>query len=422
MSITTFTPPFTNGEEASASKFMESLQALQNQGAGVLSLLETDFNELLVEFDRRQKSINSRRTLAWRVNSSMQALKFVVSDFSDIDQANTTGTVRADSAAVSLKERAVPAEAVIKTNKFSSSIGTIQSLDAAQSILTVTTDGTAPTGQFDIELVTPLTLNQFFIEIVPSPSTPTIVVQVSGDGLTYSPATQVAVNGYNVTVWLPSIETRFIRIQITPTHPDVLNGNTFTFGITHFSAQATEYYLRSDFISKTLQFSPKSEYIVLNATKDSRILYYLSVYPDGDTPTPFVEVHSGEQIAIGQAFSGDITTSTGAPNLITTIPEDVYRSTLVVEENGARIKLADGLLPSDSRAAYLQHEYVTLVPSSPGYNLELLNASGSYTAPRTFSVSYVYGPSLVNVQLKVRLSTADSASTPVFHGASLDEV
>src|SRR6266403_160831 len=95
---------FTNGQEASRSKFVAALTALQTQGTGVLDTLEQARIASLVEFDRRVQAINGRRTRSWRTQAIEQAIKFVVSDFSDVDQANTTGTVRADSASVSLKE------------------------------------------------------------------------------------------------------------------------------------------------------------------------------------------------------------------------------------------------------------------------------------------------------------------------------
>lgn len=414
---------FQLGQEASKSKFVAALEALQAQGTGVLATLETARLDSLVEFDRRLQAINGRRTRSNRVASREQAVKFVASDFSDIDQANTTGTVRADSASVSLKERAVPAEAVIKTKRFTSNKGTIEALDAAQTILRVHTDDfSTPTGQFDIELVTPLTLNQFIIDIVASPSSPTIIVTVSGDGLTYTPATQVAINGYRINVWLPATETRFIRVQVVPSHPDDLNGSSFTFGITNFSAQATDYHLRSEILTKTVQFAPKSELVVLDAPIDSRIQYYLSVYAVGSTQAPFVEINAGDAVRIGTKVQTTPTTSPSFPYLLGSTPPELYLSTVRVTENGIELKIAPGLLPTDPNVLSLEHEYVVIVPTSVGFDIRLLNASGSYTPPRTFALSYVYGPALVNIQLKVRLSTDDRATSPVFHGASLDEV
>jgi hypothetical protein len=413
---------FEQGQQGSRAKFVSAITTLQQLGTNALSIIENGQLNTLVEFDKRLQAVNGRRVLAWRVNSTQQAVKFIVSDFTDIDQTSTTSTVRVDSAVVSLRERSVPAEAVIKTNSFSTNIGTIETLNNDQTILRVhTDDGSTPTGEFDIELLNALTLNQFNLQIVASPSQPSVVVSVSNDQLTYTPATQVAINGYTVNVWLPSAEIKFIRIQITPSHPDDLNGNSFTFGITNFSAQATNYHLRSELLTKILKFSPQTEFVVLNAASDPNIQYYLSIYPDGDPQALFVEINSGDLIRIGTAV--DTTVITSVPtNLIGLIPSDTYLNTIKVTEHDVALRIAPGLSPSDPNLASLDNEYVAVISTSLGYSLQLLNSSGNYGAPRTFKLSYVFGPALVNVQLKVRLNTTDEATSPIFHGASLNEV
>lgn len=414
---------FQLGQEASASAFEAALKTIHDQGTSILDTIETARVDALVSFDRRLQAINARRIRAWRVKSSQQAVKFVVSDFSDLDQANTTTTVRIDSSSVSLRERAVPAEAVIKTNHFSVNKGTIEALDSAQTILRVHTDDfSTPTGQFDIELVTPLTLNQFIIDIVATPSSPTIVVSVSSDGLTYTQASKVAINGYRINVWLTSTEVRYIRMQVTPSHPDTLNGNTFTFGITDFSAQATEYHLRSDLLTKVIQFVPKSIGITLDAVEDPNIQYYLSIWADGETQPPFVEVAPGDIITIGTAVSNTVSTTASNPTLLAVTPLGLYVNSVVVTERGTALRIAQGLSSDDPRIQDIINEYVAIDQASSSYDISLLRGDGDYNAPRTFVVSYIYGPQLVNVQMKVRLSTSDPATSPIFHGASLDEV
>ncbi len=414
---------FQLGQEASKSAFVTALQSIQSQGASVLSTLEAARLNTLVEFDRRLQSINGRRVRAWRVTAAEQAIKFTVSDFTDIDQANTTGTVRADSASVSLRERAVPAEAVIKTKNFSSNKGTIEALDTAQTILRVHTDDfSTPVGQFDIELVTPLTLNQFIIDIVASPSTPNIIVTVSTDGITYTNASRVAINGYRVNVWLSTTEVRFIRVQITPALPDDLNGNTFTFGITEFSAQATKYQLRSDFMTKELQFVPDSEFVIFDAAIDPEVQYYISIYEVGGIQTPFVEINPGDAIRLGTLVNTMVTTTSSLPDSLINISTDLYFNTLSVTENGVPFSIALGLSPSDPNVPNLTKEYVSVIFNSIYYSVRLLNSSGNYAPPRTFAISYVYGPQLINVKLKVRMSTNDSAVSPVFQGASLNSI
>lgn len=418
---------FQLGQEASKSAFVAALTTLQAQGTKVIGTLEIARLDSLVEFDRRLQAINARRIRAWRIVNQEQAVKFVVSDFTDIDQANTTGTVRADSTSVSLKERAVPAEAVIKSKVFSSNKGTVEALDAAQTILRVhTDDGTTPTGQFDIELVTALTINQLVIDIVATPSAPTILVSSSVDGLTYTSADKVAINGYRINVWLPSQEVRFIRMQIIPSHPDDLNGTSWTFGITNFGAQATEYHLRSELLTRTIRFAPKSEFVVFEATADPNIQYYLSVNASTEVSGPFVEINPGDSVHIGTLVDETITTNPSfAQGMIAVLPLTTYLNTIVVKEviggNKVEMRFAPGLIQTDPNRTYLLHEYVGLSKTSVGYNLMLVRADGVYTTPRTFEVSFVFGPALVDVKMKVRLSTNDKGTSPVFHGAALDE-
>lgn len=415
---------FQMGKEGSASTFMTALRAVQSTGTTAIDNMVVARQETLVEFNRRTMAVNGRRTRAGRSVSAQQSLKFVVSDFTDIDQANTVATVRADSASVSLKERSQPAEAVVSAQTFSSNIGSIASLNSAKTILSVTVpDGSgAPVGQFDITLLNALTLNHFIIDIVATPSTPTIVVSVSNDGITYTSATNTALSGYRLNVWLTPQELKYIRVQVTPALPDNLGGNTYTFGITDFSAEAIEFHLLSDFFTKTLTFNPKSQYVTLDAPDNPNIQYYLSVFPTGDPATPFVEVNPGDLIAIGTLVQETITTSVGNPNVLASLPNDVYQSTIQVMEHGTELKLAPGLSPTDPNRTLLQNEYVAVDASSAGYTLQLVNGSDQFYPPRTFAISYVYGPPTVSVQLRVRLTTTDRAVSPVFQGASLDEV
>lgn len=386
------TPVFVNGQQASASAFMAKLEAIQELGSDVLQSLNSAQKNTLVELNRRLEAIRSRNTRAARITSPGQAVKFVVSDFTEIDQNDTVATVRADSSIVTLKERAIPAEAVIQSNIFSANKGSIEALSAAQTIMRVSTfDNTIPIGTFFITLAEALMLNRFIIDIIPTPSTPTIAVSVSTDGVTYTSASKVIVNGYVVNVWLSSTLVKYIQVQITPAMSDNLGGDFYTFGITNFSAQATEFYLRSDFLSKVLQFTANSEYVVFNAVADPNILYYISIYIDGSLQAPFTEIIPGDIIQIGYSQNTLITTTTSAPNFLMELPASLYPSTLQVTENDIPMRIAFGLSPVDPNVGNLQHEYVIASTDYMGYNLELLNSSGNYDAPRTFNVSYVSG-------------------------------
>jgi hypothetical protein len=389
------TPVFVNGQQASASAFMAALEAIQALGSGVLQNLTTAQTDTLVEFNKRLEAINARRTRTARIVAPEQSVKFVVSDFTDIDQVDTVATIRANSSMVTLKEKAVPAEATVQSIIFTANKGSIESLNSAQSIMRVSTfDGSIPTGTFSITLAKALTLNQFIIDIVPSPSTPTITVSVSSDGVTYTSATQVIINSYVVNVLLPSTLVKYVQIQITPAMPDDLNGDSYTFGVTDFSAQATEYYLRSDFLSKIIQFYANSEFVIFNAPTDSNILYYLSIWEDGTQQTPFIEINPGDAVQVGTSVNSTVTTTTGTSNFLAELPASLYPNTLQVSENGNAKTVAFGLMPEDNNLSNMQHEYVTVIPDFIGYSLQLLSSNGNYNAPRTFTISYVSGEPL----------------------------
>lgn len=421
---------FQLGEEASKATFIDSLTTLQTQGTGVLATLEQARLASLVEFDRRLSAITGRRTRSLRVPIIQQSARFIVSDFDDIDQTGTTGTVRIDSNAVTLKERAVPAEAVIKTKQFTTSVGTAEALDTQAQILQVhTTNGVTPVGQFDIELTTPLTLNQMIIDIVSTPSSPTIEISVSSDGLTYVSSTQIALSGNRITAWSPSQETRFIRIQITPSHPDDLNGDTYTFGITNFVASSSDYNLRSELMSRLITFSPQSLAVMFDAPVDSDIQYYLSL-SQGTSIVPFVEIAPGDQIFIPGATQ--ITATNVAMNssglIAQSIPSNVYVDTLVINEIIATVptpvNVVFGLSPTDPKRNKLLKEYVSvrLGSGSSAGQINVVNATATYNNTRKFNVSFAQGPQTVSAMLKVRLSTDDRATTPIFRGASLDVI
>lgn len=78
-------------------------------------------------------------------------------------------------------------------------------------------------------------------DIVSLPSDPGIqVFQVfaSADGVTQVEASSISRSGYRVNAWFPNTPVKYLQLQISPTHPDTIVGNTFTFGLTDFSAEA----------------------------------------------------------------------------------------------------------------------------------------------------------------------------------------
>ena len=87
---------FQLGEAASASKLMGAFNVLRNQGQQLLTTLGTYRTDSLVSFEQRVEALNSRRERANRVKSSYVAVRFVATDLLDMDQTQTSATVRAD--------------------------------------------------------------------------------------------------------------------------------------------------------------------------------------------------------------------------------------------------------------------------------------------------------------------------------------
>ena len=212
-----------DGDQGSRAVFMAALEALQAQGKSVLDGLEQTRLDTLLRFEQDLSALNGRRQRAFRLPVQDIAGQFLVSDMLDVDQAATSATVRADAASVSLRERTGPATAPVRSTQFSTSAGAIEQFGDMYRV--TTQNGLAPTGTFAIQFFSGLNLTLLVFDIVMSPSNPEITVQVSAGGTSYASATQVAQTGYRVTAWLPEGEVKYVRIAITPGHPDTLGGS-----------------------------------------------------------------------------------------------------------------------------------------------------------------------------------------------------
>ena len=133
-----------------------------------------------------------------------------MSDFLGTDQAQTTGSVRIDSASATLRERAESGQINIKSTRFSTSSGPIQK---AGDLYQVVSDS-PPVGTFDLELDPPLRLSLLSFDVVSTPSTPEVSVGVSENGVTFSPASSLALNGYRINAWLVPATVRFVRLAV----------------------------------------------------------------------------------------------------------------------------------------------------------------------------------------------------------------
>lgn len=183
--------------------------------------------------------------------------------------------MRADATSVSLRERVGPATATVRSTQFSTSAGTIEQFGDMYRV--TAQNGLAPTGTFAIQFFSGLNLTLLVFDIVMSPSNPEITVQVSVGGTSYASATQVTQTGYRVTAWLPEGEVKYVRIAITPGHPDTLGGSSYTFGLTSFTAYMVEFHMQSEFATMPVQVTPGSDRMRLLADDSDGFIYSLSL-------------------------------------------------------------------------------------------------------------------------------------------------
>lgn len=418
---------FQIGEEASRGKLVTQLETLRAQGEQVLAQLEAARLETLMTFERRLAALNGRRQRANRILAPRVAARFVVSDLLDLDQAQTTATVRADVQAVTLRERQTPVSTVVRAQRFAVTSGAAEAMDTAGNLYRVyADDGSVPTGTFELELAEPLNLALLVFDLAAMPSEPTITVEVSTTGTTYTPATQTQVNGYRLTAWLAPQVVRFVRLHLTPSHPDTLGGRSYTFGLTDFSGSTVEFHLLSELVTRAIDFRPSTTHVRLVADADPGLTYFLAFNGGG-----FMEVRPGEAIDVpGVALLNnghgvtDIAVDTTTGLLAHTLPADAYPETLSAAWEGrleVPVYVVPGFVPS-ARDSRLTGNYVGINGTALYFTNKDRILDPDAWSGKTFTLHYTTGPAQVTVQLKVQLTTSDRAVTPVFRGAVLEEI
>ena len=173
--MSTSLPTFQFGEVASASQLMAAFNVLWNQGENILNALTNYRNLSLVDFQQQVEALNSRLQRANRISPPYTTVNFVTTDFLDIDQTQTSATVRADAQAVTLKERSTTTNAVIQNQTFATSDGTAEAISTDNSLYRVnTTDGSIPTGTFTVQLAQSLNMTVLTFDLAAMPPTPVL--------------------------------------------------------------------------------------------------------------------------------------------------------------------------------------------------------------------------------------------------------
>ena len=411
-------PTIANGQQSSAALANQTFADLQAQGNAILNLLTEIQLTTLVDFDQCLTAVQSKQQRAARVKATEVAALFVVSDLDGINQGLTTATVRVDTASATLRERRIPNTALVTSTAFSASSGLVNSLNQNQTLFSVNS-ATTPTGTFTLQLQEAVALSVLTIELAAMSSSPIVAVQVSSDGLVYTPATSVSLNGSVLNAWFSKTEVLFIQIVLTPAQPDAMGGNIYTFGITDFSATTVSYNLVSDIYFKTLTLVPEAQSLLFRAQGSGSILYNL-LLSDGTDPSSYLAVQDGSIVPVpGVTSTTTPGVTIGAGGVLAiVIPANVYPNTLSVTDTTANalLPVIVGLSPTDPNLASLNRTVAVL----NGATITILPVPGRLTD--VFTVSYLAGPASISATLLVHLSTTDRTQTPVFKGASLEEL
>jgi hypothetical protein len=300
---------------------------------------------------------------------------------------------------------------VIRNTTFIASDGTVAAQPNGIYQVSVS-DGGVPVGTFLLQLSSAYDISLVTFDILSMPSSPQITVLTSANNVTYSVAPQVSQNGYQVTAWFPAASVKYIQLQITPALPDTLNGNTYSFGITDFSAAAVEFNLKSELVSGMINLLPTSASMRFVADADQNLSYFLSW--DGES---FFQVNNGGIVSVpgstSVALSGITINDYG--QLGTDLPANVYQGSLsIVDDSGQAYRIAPGMQspPYNASNGYM------MVPEFPQAGPIVLAPYDDPDVPPVFSVAYQTGPTSLQAYLRVQLTTNDPTLTPVFHGAA----
>lgn len=406
-----------DGRQSSAGAMNQTFQQIQDQGNQILALLTKMQLSTLVDYNNRLTALALRQQRAARVSAAGVVGLFLVSDFNTIDQGQSTATVRIDTASATLRERRVPVTALVTSTSFSASTGTVSALNKNQTLLSVYSDS-VPTGTFTLQLQQPVNLSVLTISLVAMVSNPSVTVQVSEDGLIYTPADSLSFQGDTLNAWFKASEVRFIQLILTPAQADNMSGNSYTFGITDFGATTVSYNLVSDIYFQPVTIAPETETLRFRAQGSGRLVYNLLL--DNGSPTAaFQAVTNGASVTVpGVASFSDTGVSINSSGVLgTALPANTYQSSIKIVNTttGQTIPVFVGLSPTDPHLAELQKTYAAV----NGSTVTILPPPASTTD--LYSMSGLTGPSSIQATLVVHLSTTDRTQTPVFQGASLEE-
>lgn len=405
----------------SAEAINSVIDELMVSGQASIDELVASRENTLIQFNNKLVVLNNKKIQSNRIGEIGVPAKFLVTDFQDINQSRTTASIRADVGGVSLQERREPTEATINKITFSTSVGTADVLNqvvadkSGLKLLYKVMADTVPTGIFNIQLNEALGSSLILFDIIDSPADPDIKAFVSTNGISYVEAKSVNKYGYRLAAIFDPQEVKYIRLQISPSLPDILGGSIYTFGLTDIHVLSAQFHRRSDFYSKTINMASESDKLKFVCDSDPGLTYFLSfnsTSPISVSNGSIINVPSTERIILTHVSMDTV------GKLGFTLPSDVYLSTVEVRytSSGTAIMLAPDL---SHLTTGLSNKYITIDSSG---NMYFIVYNHLADAGKEFNITCSRGPSSFTVQLQVILTTDNINETPVFRGARLEEV
>jgi hypothetical protein len=451
------------GEVSSAGKINRDLLTIQQLGTAILAQLSDIQTSTLIDYERRLSALALRQSRAAKVLPSNIAAQFTLSDWTQINQTDTTATVRVDTQTATLREKRLPSTVLVSNTAFTTSVGTVAALDQNQTLYRVTANS-APTVTFTLTLSDTVQLNLMTFTLSALASTPEVTVSTSADNVVFTPATNVEVVGSTLNAWLPSNPVLYVRLLITPTHADNLGGNTYTFGITGATGTSVSYALVSDLYFQPVPVVPLSASWTLVAPADPGLKYFCRLTGTG-FDSGYIQYQPGDVISVPGIQQGSAQSTDNGQGLINgpingvTLPYGIYETIIgaVVYPWSLTVGLYNPITQITTNLPILwtnfnftdaadittlignnSEQYAPFTTLSRTYAVAQLTTQGLTSGggvstvyilppnfgsdgnPTQFVTNWSYGPSEVNIEFYVHISTSDRNKTPVFTGLSLE--
>jgi len=427
-----------NGNEGASRDVLDLFSRIQSRAVSVLDDLDSSRKDMIRSLQSTLDRINAMAIRISELENSSARCLFSVSSMSRIDQDRTSATIRLDANSATLLEKDHRiAEANLDSLRFSASAGSVESVAPAWRVIS---PQAAPTGTFDLLFRSPVESGVVIFDTVLSAQEADIEVLGSLQGVRYEPVDRVIRSGYRVTCWIGKTRIRHLRIRIRPWQPDSPGGSSYTFGITDVRVLQSRYFLRSEFWSDWVVWTPNTPKVRFSAPSHDGLSYYLWI---GDPPAgsdtnkdslSLFSVQPGQVIQIpGSRIYTDIPATVDASgNVVMTIdgsqtnifPSNTMPGSVrVVDISGPEEQemkvwpelAANQLIPIDGYALSLTYNTQT-----GAYHADRLKALDLSYQSRPLKVSFWTISDRLASVLLVQMVSHSEYATPVFTGAVLE--